>query len=97
MTGKRGKPWHGGTYQVQARHVRAAANANPDTRCARCGLTLTEGIARYGQAGGRWEAGHKVDSQVNGALQPEHATCNRSAGAAYGNRLREPRSEDPYR
>lgn len=34
-----------------------------------------------------WQLDH-----IHGTLLPAHATCNMSAGAAYGNRLREPRT-----
>lgn len=96
MTGKRGKAHHAGTYAVHARAVRAAANANPDTRCWRCHLTHAEYAAIHGPRAATWTAGHIIDGQVNGHLAPEHARCNHSAGAAHGNRMREPRSEDPY-
>jgi hypothetical protein len=96
MTGKRDKPWHGGSYQRRAAALRAHANASRYTRCGRCGLTYDEYAIIHGEAAARWEAGHVVDSQVNGALQPEHSRCNRSAGASYGNRLREPHSEIWY-
>jgi hypothetical protein len=96
MTGKAGKPHYTGNYTRRARLLRQAANANPDTRCWRCGRTLPEHPPHRSGHPPRWQAGHVVDSQVNGALAPEASTCNASAGASYGNRLREPRSEDPY-
>jgi len=88
MTGRPGRPHHQGGYARQARLVRAAANANPLTRCARCGE-----LARRGDP---WTAGHVNDGEVGGQLRPEHRSCNASAGAAYGNQLREPRSERWY-
>lgn len=96
MSGRR-KPWHSGTYHVRARHCREVAYANPETRCRRCGLSYLEGVHRYGERGARWDAGHVNDGQTGGPLAAEHAACNRSAGAERGNRMREPRSEDPYR
>jgi hypothetical protein len=73
---------HRGTYAARARKVRAAANANPATRCWRCGLTLAE------VPGSTWDAGHLSDGRADSALAPEHSTCNRSAGATMGNRRR---------
>lgn len=73
-----------GSYQRQARAVRAQANADPTTRCGRCGLTLAEH-----RDGATWDAGHVNDGQIGGPLQPEASTCNRSAGAALGNRRRQ--------
>ena len=94
MTGKQGKAHYAGTYLVDARHVRAAANANPHTRCWRCGRTLAEHPPHRNGRPARWQAGHVVDGQVGGQLRPEASTCNTSAGASHGNRKREPRSED---
>lgn len=96
MTGKPGSPHHHGTYHRRAAHLRAAANANPDTRCWRCGLTRAEYAAAHGERAARWQAGHVVDGQVNGELRPEHARCNIIAGNQ-ARRPPEPRSEDPYR
>jgi hypothetical protein len=78
-----GKPPHRrGDYQRRAAVVCAAAYANPDTRCWRCGLTLAE------VPGSTWDAGHLVDGQPGGVLAAEHSRCNRSAGAALGNQMR---------
>lgn len=96
MTGRPNRPHHAGPYARQARNLRAAANANPDTRCWRCHLTHAEYAAIHGTTAAAWQAGHVVDGQANGQLAPEHARCNHSAGASHGNRLRAPRSEDPY-
>jgi hypothetical protein len=96
VTGKPGKAHYAGAYLVTARRVRAWGNAHPDHRCPRCGLTRAEGIARWGK-NGEWDSGHITDGQAGGPMRPEHAHCNRSAGASYGNAKREPRSEDPYR
>ena len=90
---KRKAPHHRGNYQVRAARCRAAADANPATRCRRCGLTLAEGIAAYGRGRARWTAGHVNDGEIGGPLAPEHACCNYSAGAAEGNARRNPNSE----
>jgi hypothetical protein len=85
MTGRPGRSHHQGDYAKRAALVRAQANANPDTRCGRCGQPA--------RPDDPWTAGHIIDGQVGGALQPEHRSCNCAAGAARGNALREPRSE----
>lgn len=58
-----------------------AAYADPGTRCRRCGMTLAE---RQTMTGKRitWDLGHPAP------YAPEHSDCNRSAGAAVGNRNR---------
>ncbi len=75
------KPAHyRGTYHVDSRNVRNAANANPHTRCRRCHQTAIPGDP--------WEAGHIRDGDPNSPLAPEHRSCNRSAGATHGNAMR---------
>jgi len=81
-------PHHRGPHQRLARAVTAWANQHPDYRCPRCGLTRDQGVARWGRQG-EWEAGHVVDGSSEHGYQPEHAHCNRSAGAAAGNRRRQ--------
>jgi hypothetical protein len=86
---------HSGPHQRLARLVVNAANANPDTRCARCGLTLAEHPPAKTGRPPRWTAGHKVDGKVAHTTrdyQPEVDTCGSSAGATHGNQLREPHS-----
>ena len=61
--------------------MRDAANADPATRCWRCG-----GFAREGDP---WQAGHVIDSDPSSPLAPEHTSCNAKAG----NQLKEPRSQ----
>lgn len=77
---------HKGTFHQQSERVRRAAYASPLTRCWRCGLTLAEIRAQKPNA--KWQAGHLVDGQINGALAPECSPCNTSHGAAAGNRKR---------
>ena len=73
------KPYHNGrSYRRRARAVRMAAYLNPETKCRRCGLTLEQ--RRVTHPHDTWDAGHVVDGEVGGALAPEHASCNRSAG-----------------
>jgi hypothetical protein len=64
---------YGGSYRRRAAVVRAAAVADPLTRCRRCG-----GLARPGDP---WQAGHTVDGDSSAALVAEHRSCNTSAGA----------------
>ena len=78
-------PHHAGGYHVQARQVRDAANANPDTRCWRCGLTLAEHRPHRNGKPATWTAGHVIDGQVGGVLLPEASTCNAKAGRAMQN------------
>lgn len=81
------KPAHyRGTYHVASARVRAAAYANPATRCRRCGHTLEE--IRRTKPWARWQAGHVNDGEIGGHLQPECSPCNAAAGARLGNRRR---------
>ena len=70
-----------GTYYRRAKTVRDNANADPATRCWRCGE-----LARRGDP---WEAGHVRDADPSSPLMPEHKSCNSLAG----NRVQEPRSQ----
>lgn len=72
-------PHHKGTYHTRSAKVRAAAYANPDTRCWRCRLTLQQVRRIHPRA--KWTAGHLVDGQEGGALAPECSWCNYSNGA----------------
>jgi hypothetical protein len=71
----RNRSHYRGDYARRAAATRAAAYANPDTRCARCGLTLAA------VPGSTWDAGHLHDGVPESPLRPEHSTCNRTAGA----------------
>lgn len=82
------KPHHSGAYRHEARLVRAQANADPMTRCWRCGKTLAQHPRHKTGRAPYWTAGHVVDSQRGGRLAPEVSTCNFSAGATTGNRRR---------
>jgi hypothetical protein len=65
-------------YRRRAAAIRAAANANPTTRCWRCGQTQAEHQRS-------WTAGHLVDGDNTAPLAAECAHCNYSAGATHGN------------
>lgn len=80
-------PHHRGTFHVEGRKVRAAANADPTSRCWRCRLTLAQARARWG-AHVHWQAGHLRTGQAGGALRAECSHCNASHGATHGNRQR---------
>lgn len=82
MAGQR-RDHYRGDYQRRAARVRAAAYADPDTRCGRCGRTLAEH-----PSGATWDAGHVNDGQVGGPLRPEASSCNRAAGQAISARRR---------
>ncbi len=69
-----------GSYARRAKLVRDRANADPSTRCWRCG--------ELGRPGDPWQAGHVRDGEADSPLRPEHMSCNIKAGR----RLREPRS-----
>jgi len=74
---------HRGAHTRLARQARARYNADPNTLCARCHQP-----ARIGDP---WQAGHKLDGIVATSLadyQPEHQSCNTSAGARLGNQRR---------
>ena len=79
----RNRSHYSGDYVRRARAVRLAANADPDCRCWRCGRTLAEHGPRA-----TWDAGHVRDGDPLSPLLPEASSCNRSAGAAAGNRRR---------
>lgn len=85
---------HRGTYHVESARVRAAAYANPSTRCWVCGKTLGE-IRTVGRWPGdnphpraKWTAGHVNDGEPGGMLLPECSPDNYGRGAAAGNRMR---------
>jgi hypothetical protein len=88
----RNRAHYKGTYPRRAAAVRAAAYADPSTRCWRCGRTLAAHPPHTTGAAATWQAGHIVDGDSSQPLLPEASTCNTSAGATYGNTKREPTS-----
>lgn len=79
---KRKGAHHRGAHQRLSAQARARYN-NPATRCARCGQPA--------RPGDPWQAGHKLDGVPATSVadyQPEHASCNTSAGARLGNQRR---------
>jgi hypothetical protein len=83
---------HMGAHQVTARRVVANANTRPDYRCPSCSLTRAEGIAKWGK-GGEWQGGHIKHGDSSSGYHAQHAHCNASEGATYGNSKRiEPRT-----
>ena len=79
-------PHHRGSFATEGKRVRDRANADPSTRCWRCGRTMAE--IRTVKPTARWTAGHVVDGQCGGVLAPECSGCNYAHGAAHGNALR---------
>lgn len=76
-------PHHRGPHQRLSAIARARYNANPHTRCARCGQPA--------RPGDPWQAGHKRDGVIATSIddyQPEHQSCNTAAGARLGNARR---------
>lgn len=89
-------PHHRGRHHRRSMAVRAAAYADPDTLCRRCGHRLHEGPEHRHDGTERWEAGHVIDGQVDGPLAPEARSCNRRAAARKTNAKRRPRRADTY-
>jgi hypothetical protein len=73
------KPHYRGTYHRDSMRLRAAAYANPATRCWRCGETLQQIRIRHPRA--KWTAGHTIDTTPGAPLAPECSPCNYAAGA----------------
>lgn len=86
-------PHHRGTYHVRAAKLRAAAYANPNTRCWRCGLTLEQ--IRKLRPRIKWQAGHVIAGQVDGTLLPECSWCNAKHGQALSAASRRARRHAP--
>lgn len=84
----RNRAHYRGSYKREAQQLRAAAYANPDTRCGRCGLTLEEHAPHRNGKPATWDAGHVLDATPGAPLQPEASTCNRSAGTIKSNQTR---------
>lgn len=78
----RNRAHYQGNYNTLAKQVRQAANADPTTRCWRCG--------ELRRAGDPWQAGHLIDGLEGGPLRAEHRSCNTRAGAQLGNKRRKP-------
>jgi hypothetical protein len=73
--------------------MNAAANADPNTRCATCGNTLDQcGPSHDGlNANGTpctWDAGHVVDGDPRYGYRHQCSHCNRKMGAVAGNQKR---------
>ena len=79
---------HRGTFHVASARCRAQAYSSPWTRCRRCGLTLDEirtgGPGRPPHPRAKWTAGHVIDGQVGGKLEPECSPCSIKSGAELG-------------
>lgn len=98
MTARKGQPkpaHYTGSYHVRARRVRDNANADPGTRCWRCGLTLTEARAKH-RRNIVWQAGHIIDAHPDSPLAPECSLCNIRAGIRRREQLRRARRRTAY-
>lgn len=84
MPSKTKGPHHKGTFHQESARIRAAAYADPTTRCWRCGRTLEQ--VRKVKPHAKWTAGHLIDSTPGAPLAAECSPCNYSHGAALGNR-----------
>lgn len=81
----RPKPAHyKGDYPKRSAAVRAAAYADPNTRCWRCGRTLAQHPRHKSGRPASWQAGHIYDGDPNSPLAPEASTCNTLAGQRLG-------------
>jgi hypothetical protein len=76
---------HNARHNRQAKAIRQAAYAWPDTRCWRCHLTIHEAAPHADGKPARWTAGHTGNDDE---LLPECSTCNYSDGARVGNASR---------
>ncbi len=88
MPGKK-RAHYSGDYWKRSAVVRHQAQADPTTRCWRCGLTLDE-VRRTVNPTATWDAGHLRDGDPHSPLRPECSPCNRSNGARVGNARRSP-------
>lgn len=78
-------PHHRGRHHVESRHIRDQAYANPNTRCWRCGRTLTQ-VREETNPDATWDAGHV--GGPDGPRAPECSPCNRADGARTTNAKR---------
>ena len=78
------KPHHRGTFQRRADKIRAAAYADPYTKCWRCGRTLAQHPRHKTGRPPTWQAGHVLTGVVDGPLAPEASTCNTTHGGRLG-------------
>lgn len=78
---------HRGRFTARARAVRAEANADPLTRCWRCGRTLAQHPPHLTGRPAHWTAGHPDgwEGVEDAPLLPEASTCNYAAGGRLGN------------
>lgn len=81
-------PHHRGTHHQRSAKIRAAAYANPATRCWRCHRTMME--IRRAKPRAKWTAGHLPgwDGVPDAPMAAECSPCNYSHGARMGNARR---------
>jgi len=69
-------PHHAGDFDTTAAHVRAQANADPNTTCWRCGNTLDQCRPHRDGTPARWTAGHLRDDDPTSPILAECSPCN---------------------
>lgn len=75
------KPLHyRGSHETRAKAVCAKAQANPLTRCWRCGCTMAEVRRANPGRSVRWQAGHVDAGNPNSELLAEDSLCNERDG-----------------
>ena len=82
--------WRGADYTRKRNTLVNQANTNPDARCAMdgCGLRLDEHPnTKTGKRPG-WTADHVRPGDPRSPLRLAASSCNYSAGARHGNRMR---------
>lgn len=77
-----------GRWKTDTRRLLRIWTANPNTRCWRCTLTLDQHPPHKNGRRPWWTRGHIRDSDPTSPTAPEASTCNYTAGAQHGNRLR---------
>lgn len=85
------KPWHNSQHDAAARILNAQADADPTTRCWRCGRTMAE--IRRTKPRARWQAGHLIDGVSAAGYGHECSECNARAGQALAVAARQPRTD----
>lgn len=82
------KPHHAGAHRRLGEPAIRYANAHPDYRCPRCGLTFVEMAAAHGLAAAKWIKGHKRPGTIArhpNEYQAEHSRCSAQEGATTRN------------
>lgn len=81
-------PLYNAHFRRTSAIMRAVANHNPRTICAFCGHTLDQHPPTRTGKPQHWEVDHERPGDPTSPLRIAASSCNRTAGAAHGNRLR---------